>query len=176
MKKTVRFIGVIGFVICLLLMYTTDLGHSGMQKHDADFNLLDMRFHYSADDIEDALEGLGGGGRAAYRNFWLLDYAFIACFLVVMLSAINRYVHNNRAKKALTALAVARAGFDIAENSFLWALSGMYPAHNAAIAALCPWITTLKFICLYLWVAGIAWTLIVPLIKRKRGIGPTGAQ
>ncbi len=166
MKKIVRLIGVIGFVICLILMYTTDLGHIGLQKYDADFSLLDMKFHYSVNNIEDTLEGLGSGGRSAYRNFWLLDYAFIACFLIVMLSMVNRYVQNNRAKKVLITLAVMRACFDIAENTFLWVLSRIYPAHHDVLAALCPWITTLKFICLYLWVVGIAWTCIALVIKR----------
>ncbi len=86
MKKIISIICVAGFFVCLLLMYTTDLGVNGLRKHDADFEMLDMSFHYTADDVNEAFEGLGEDGIAAYHKFWILDYAFIACFLVVMLA------------------------------------------------------------------------------------------
>ena len=48
-------------------------------KHDADFRLLDMRFHYTAADVNETFSKLGEDGRTAYRNYWILDFFFIAC-------------------------------------------------------------------------------------------------
>lgn len=40
----IKTIGVIGFFICLIIMYITDCGIPGIRKHDPDFKTLDMQF------------------------------------------------------------------------------------------------------------------------------------
>ncbi len=151
MKKIICIIGIAGFFVCLLLMYTTDLGENGLRKHDADFEMLDTRFHYTTGDVNEAFEDLGEGGITAYHSFWMLDYVFIACFLVVMIAITNKAAKRGRVRKVLLTFAIARAGFDIIENNLLLHLSNIYPVHNDSLATLCSWVTTSKFAALYLW-------------------------
>ncbi len=167
MRKILRCMGIAGFLVCLILMYTTDIGERGLRKYDADFQLLDMRFHYAADDVGEAFADLGEDGIAVYQRFWILDFAFIACFLIVMLGITYKFVHCGRLRSILTACILARAVFDIAENSLLLYLSDAYPVCDALLATIGSWATTSKFIALYLWMAGIAAAWLYPVIKRK---------
>ena len=167
MRNTIVFIGIIGFIICLLLMYATDLGERGLRKYDADFKLLDMRFHYTTADVSEAFEKLGEGGRKAYQNYWILDFVFIVCFLIVMLTITDKIAVSGWAIYILIALAIARAGFDIVENSLFLYLSKIYPAHNDSLATICSWTTTCKFISLYVWILGVVVMSLFPIIRRN---------
>lgn len=80
---TVKYIGIVGFIICLMIMYTTNHGIRGMRKYDADFRLLDMRFHYTAADVNETFTKLNDGGRVAYRDYWILDFFFEADYAPV---------------------------------------------------------------------------------------------
>lgn len=167
MIKFIRYIGIAGFIICLIIMYTTNIGINGLRMYDADFSLLDMRFHYAADDVSEVFEKLGEDGIAAYREFWILDFIFIACFLIVMLAAMDKPAISGKGKKLLIILAVARAVFDIIENSILLYLSSTYPTYNDLLASICSWITTFKFVFLIVWVLGFAALALYPVINRK---------
>ncbi|MCL2544607.1 MAG: hypothetical protein FWE77_01680 [Clostridia bacterium] len=167
MPAIVKYVGIAGFVICLAIMYCTNHGIRGLRAHDADFRLLDMRFHYTAADVHETFTKLGEGGRLAYRNYWILDFFFIACFLIVMFAAVDSIAMPGWLKSALIALSIARAAFDATENGILLYLIGKYPAQNNVLATLCSWVTTCKFVALYLWMLAVAVTLLRPLIRRS---------
>ncbi len=168
MGKIFRFIGVVGFFVCLILMYTTDLGERGLRKHDADFQMLDTSFHYTADDVGEAFETLGEEGIATYHKFWILDFVFIACFLIAMLSITNKVAKSGWIRNILILLLMARAGFDVVENSLLIYLSNTYSVRHDGLATMCSWFTTSKFIALYIWMLGIAVMYACSIVKRKR--------
>lgn len=75
MIKTIKTISVSGFVICLLIMYMTRHGISGIREFDPSFRLLDMRFQYSSETIQQTFEKIHDGGRLAYKNifYWTLS-------------------------------------------------------------------------------------------------------
>jgi len=152
----IKWLGIAGFIICLAIMYTTDHGIRGLRKHDADFTLLDMRFRYTAADVNDTFTKLGEAGRIAYRNFWILDFVFIACFLIVQIALVHRIDMNATARNALIVLSAIRAAFDSTENGILLHLIGKYPTADRQAATLCSRITTSKFIILYVWILAVS--------------------
>jgi len=167
MIRIVQYAAIAGFILCLIIMYTTNSGIRGLRKYDANFKLLEMRFHYTADDVSGVFEKLGKDGRALYRNFWILDFFFIACFLIVMLAIMNKVIIDSYARNILAILAISRAFFDIVENGILLYLSNIYPDRNNALATICSWVTTCKFISLYAWILGFVAITLYPVINRK---------
>src|SRR6056297_2665112 len=87
-------IGIIGFFICLFIMYRTKHGIPAIRKYDTDFRLLDMQFRYDNEIVYTTFTRIGQEGRKAYKNFLLVDLIFIACFFVVM-TAISLNLTNN---------------------------------------------------------------------------------
>ena len=167
MPAIVKYVGISGFLVCLAMMYFTNHGIRGLRKYDADFRLLDMRFRYTSADVNEAFTTLGDGGRRAYRRFWILDFFFIACFLIVMLAVADSIFMAGWLKNVLLALAIARAAFDVAENGILLYLIGKYPAQNHALATIGSWVTTCKFVALFLWMLAVAAMLLHPLLRRS---------
>lgn len=165
--KVLKWVGLIGFFACLIIMYTTNHGIRGLRKYDADFRLLDMRFHYTAANVNETFTKLNEGGRVAYRNYWILDFFFIACFLVVQLTIINSIAMGDATKNVLIVISVLRALLDIVENSMLLYLIGKYPIQNNQFATICSWVTTSKFIALFLWIIGITVMLLYPVVHRS---------
>lgn len=156
MRKAIKIFGIVGLIICLVIMYTTDHGIRGIQKHDPDFRLLDMQFRYDTEVVDDTFEKIGDSGREAYQNFLLLDFVFILCFLFTMLTITNTVFPYSRIKTIFLWICVVRALFDILENSFLLIMLNSYPVFNDTPAAMCARITTLKFVVLYVWISGIS--------------------
>lgn len=146
-----KIAGIAGVIICLVLMYATDHGIPGIQKFDRTFRLLDMRFHYNSEAVQQSFEQIGVGGRTAYRKFLILDFAFIACFLVTMLTITRASVPFPLMRTIIYVVCVLRAIFDILENCLLLSMLTRYPVFSTTAANLCSWFTTLKFIMLYLW-------------------------
>lgn len=162
MNIVIVIFGVIGFFICLFIMYRTDHGIPGIQKYDSEFRLLDMRFRYTGKDLYNTFERILEEGRKAYKNYLLLDFCFIACFLIVMI-AISQKVVTDRYSGLiyiLIGLAITRALFDVIENTILIILLNMYSKQNIVVANICSWATTFKFLALYLWLVGIGLNLL----------------
>lgn len=155
--------GTLGFFVCLLVMYTTNHGIPGMQKYDPNFRLLDMRFRYNSEILYDTFEHIGIDGIKAYRNYLILDFCFIACFLIVMISITLKVTTNIILRNILVVLTISRALFDVLENSILIILLNRYPNQSTLFADICSWVTTIKFILLYLWIACIVIVLLLKL-------------
>jgi hypothetical protein len=148
------------------MMYGTNHGIPGIRKFDSEFKLLDMRFHYNDKVLYKTFENIGADGVKAYRNYLWLDFCFIACFLIIMLAlSLKLTAANIIFRNILIGLAISRALFDILENTLLIILLNAYPQQNAVLSNICSWSTTLKFIALYLWIAGIAVILLLKLLR-----------
>lgn len=113
----------------------------------------DVRFRYSPAELYTAFEQAGEEGRPRMRRYWLFDFGFIACFLVVMLAiGVNVAGKGTALGWAMAALAVARAAFDMLENGLLlWLLRG-FPKRRDRLAGLAGGLTAVKYLCLYGWV------------------------
>lgn len=156
----ITILGIIGFIICLFLMYRTNHGIPGIQRFDSEFRLLDMRFRYTSEDLYITFERILEEGRTAYRNYLILDYCFIACFLIVMIAISQKVVPNGGLRYALIVFSIVRAILDVTENTILIVLLNNYADQYIVLATVCSWITTFKFIALYLWMACIAYSLL----------------
>lgn len=156
MIRLLKIIGLLGFVICLLAMYTTDHGIPGIRKFDSSFRLLDMRFHYSSKTVGETFERIGEEGRMAYRKYLILDFIFIICFLITMLAVSDAAAVPQEIKIILSAFCLLRALWDVLENILLLRMLGQYPIFPGTLATICSWFTTMKFLMLYAWLLLIA--------------------
>ena len=161
MTRAIKIISFLGFLACLMVMYTTDHGVPGIKKFDPSFRLLDMRFHYSSEIVKQTFERIGEAGRRAYQKYLVLDFVFIAFFLITMITITNAVPAPSYIRTVLYILCGLRAFFDVFENILLLHMLGQYPVFNDTLATICSWITTLKFIMLYIWLPHI---LLFPLI------------
>lgn len=154
-----KVIGIIGFFIFLMIIYRSKHGIPGMVKYDADFKLLDMRFHYNNHTIYTTFESLGKAGIVAYQHYLIIDFLFICCFLITMLT-INESFINNSIQKYGTTFCVLRALFDSIENSLLLVLIHQFPYQSNLLGNICSWMTTCKFLALYSWILLIVFSVI----------------
>lgn len=165
MVRIMKLFGLLGFIVCLFIMYATSHGIRGIQRFDRSFRLLDMRFHYSSDIVKQTFEKIDEGGRKAYQSFLLLDFFFIICFLIVMLTITDAVFATPHDRGTIYVLCVLRALFDILENLLLLRMLAKYPVFNETLASICSWFTTLKFIMLYIWLLLTVVHVIIQAVK-----------
>lgn len=144
--------GTIGFFICLLLMYKTELGVLGIQKYSPDVKLLDMQMNYDHKLIHSTFESLGIKGLQAYQRYLVLDYFFLIFLYIIMFSISLKISSNEFIRNILIGLSTAKAVFDIIENTLLILLIKKHPGMELLLSTICSWSTRLKFISLSLWV------------------------
>lgn len=152
MKRLIQTVGIIGFFLCLVIMYVTPYGVRGIQVYDPAFQLPDMQFHYSAEQITHTFEQIGSEGRAIYQNYFILDSVFILCFLIVMVKITYLLFSGSPTRRLLLAVCILRAIFDILENSFMFIILESYPVINDPMITICSYFTTIKFVLLYTWI------------------------
>lgn len=155
MTKWIVRIGIVGFFICLILMYGSEHGIRGIRKYDSSFQLLDMRFHYSSKEVARVFEAIGDKGRNAYKRYLILDFFFILCLLITMFAITNHMILLPSATIILYVICILRAIFDCMENSALLIMLSKYPTVNHSLNRLCACFTTSKFIMLFSWLIGI---------------------
>lgn len=148
----IQTIGIVGFFICLAVMYLTDLGVRGIRRYDSSFQSPDMKFYYSVKQVFETFERIGVAGRLIYQKYLILDCLFTLFFLIVMLTITNRLITDPSVGSFLFVVCVLRAAFDLLENSFLLIVLKKYPIINNSIIRWCSCFTTTKFLCLYLWI------------------------
>ncbi len=165
LARVIKAIGVFGFVACLLIMYLTNHGIRGIQTFDSSFRLLDMRFHYSIEDVKQTFEQLSEGGRIAYQKYLVLDFVFILFFFITMVTISDAISAPQNVRVILYVMCGLRALLDIAENILLLHMLGHYPVFCETLATICSWFTTFKFIMLYIWLLSILIHFVVDIVK-----------
>lgn len=156
MLKAIQVVGIVGFFICLSMMYMTNLGVRGIREHAPSFQSPDMRFHYSVEQLIQTFEEIGELGRSIYKKYLVLDCVFIFCFAVVMLTTTDLLFPNALIRNALYVLCIGRAVLDALENCFLLFVLKDYPMVNTASVTICSYFTTFKFVLLYIWIAAVS--------------------
>lgn len=144
-----------GFLGSLFIMYNTEHGIPGIKKYDQEFKLLDMRFRYNSNILYNTFEIIGKEGRNAYKKYLIVDFIFIFFFLVLKLLISFKITNSPFILYILIFFVVIRAVFDIIENTILIFLLNISPKKNYFWARICSWVTTFKFIALYLWLISI---------------------
>lgn len=152
MEWFIQIVGIIGFFLCLVIMYITPYGVRGIQVYDPEFQLPDMKFHYTAEQITHTFEQIGSEGRASYQKYFILDSVFILCFLIVMVKITYVLFSGSPIRRLLFAVCILGAIFDILENSFMFIILKNYPVINVPMITMCSYFTTIKFLLLYTWI------------------------
>lgn len=155
MIRFMQTVGIIGFFVCLAIMYFTPYGVRGLREYDPTFEMPDMKFHYSVEHITQALEKIGTDGRNLYQKYLVLDCVFVLCFGTLMLT-ITGYFFKGLPCNILYVVCILRGLFDILENFLLITVLKNFASVNIHLVRLCSYFTTFKFIMLYIWVAAIA--------------------
>jgi len=115
--------------------------------------ILDLYFHYSADEAYSLLNYYGPGGRDIY--FWglLLDAVFPAIyglFLWMSITYLSERIHLSKSTvRFLQSLPFIAVGFDYIENLLEMRMILGYPQAVKSIAPICSWVTTFKWISIY---------------------------
>lgn len=151
----IQIAGIIGFFVCLVVMYLTPYGVHGIRAYDPTFQMPDMKFHYSVEQITQAFERIGANGRELYQKYLVLDCIFVFCFGILMLTITNR-LFTGSSRNILLVICVLRGIFDILENILLIVVLRYFPMANTQLVSLCSYFTTLKFIMLYIWILATA--------------------
>lgn len=170
MWKFIQVVGITGFLICLFIMYMTNLGVRGIRKYDPGFQSPDMQLHYSAASITDTFEKIGANGRAIYRKYLFLDCAFTLFFLIVMVTITGFLFTETLARNLMFAICIFRAIFDILENSLLLIILRNYPVINKPLITICSAFTTIKFVLLYIWILALIFNVILLGFQKLKGV------
>lgn len=150
-------VGALGSAACLYGIYgDKKRGYPALKAVDSQFEMPDMRFHYTPEELFACLEKLGTGGRQHLHRLWGLDSA-LALFLVLVLAVVS---HNLAAFRwlrwAMYGLAVLCSLLDLLENGLLLRVCTAYPSRRltgtAKAASVC---TMLKWAAAILWVTGM---------------------
>ena len=128
-------VGALGSAACLYGIYgDKKRGYPALKAVDSQFEMPDMRFRYTPEELFACLEKLGTEGRQRLRRLWGLDSA-LALLLVLVLAVVS---HNLAAFRwlrwAMYGLAVLRSLLDFLENGLL-----QYFADEVALSSLVFW-------------------------------------
>ena len=139
-------------MVCLAIMYLTDLGMRGIRRYDASFKSPDMKFHYSTEQIMETFERIGDTGRMIYGKYLILDCIFTFFLVIVMFTITNSLITTTAVRYFMFVICVLRAAFDLLENSILMKLMKRYPFFRKSMIRWCSWFTSIKFLLLYIWI------------------------
>ena len=166
--NAIKIFGVVGFLICLILMQSPFVGERDIKKYDPSFRTLDMRLSYDSATVKVVLEKLSTPGRTAYQRFLLLDFAFIPCFLITMLAISQAVASNKQLFLLLLVTASLRCIFDILENINILVMLHQFPVFHEKIASLSSIFTSAKFSMLGLWIILVLSQIIIKIVERLK--------
>ncbi len=150
----------LGMAVMLYFMERSDRGVPGLVKLDKTFKLPDMRFRYTPDILRACFDGLGENGRAQLQSVWRMDYAFIACFWLVMFLAPLNVAKEVWLRAAMQIAATLRAVLDVCENLLLSRCCRKHPSFSDRMAKTASAFTSVKFIMLGLWLVALFGSLL----------------
>lgn len=158
-RSMINALAILTFLLTLFMMRRYEFG-----SHNNGLEKLDMRFGYSAGDVNQLLTDLGREGRAIYIKILIVDFIFIGSFLIIQ-NNLLKYVMGkamlNSRWHYFLSISYMRAFFDFVENVLIILLINNFPNGYPQPAGLLGYITELKFICLGLWLAAIPVLLFV---------------
>ncbi|MEG1677539.1 MAG: hypothetical protein RR379_07685 [Clostridia bacterium] len=149
-------VGAVGAACCLYGMLVYQGGEKRLRALDPQFQSLDMRFHYSAEQALACMDGVGGEGRKLLRRYWLIDFALIVFLGMVMLAITHNTASIALVRYAMYALVMLRALLDLVENALLlMVLNGDASKRRMGLAGVSGYVTSAKWVCMGLWVAAL---------------------
>lgn len=155
MGKYIQMAGILGFFICLCMMYTTDLGVRGIRVYDPAFQSPDTKFHYSAGQLTQTFEEIGDGGWAVFQKYLILDCVFTLCFLIVMFTITTIVFTEGSICYFMLGVCIFRGVSDLLENTMMLLVLRQFPDYHTQLVTICSYVTTIKFILLYIWISGL---------------------
>lgn len=142
---------IIGLIICLVVMYATNVGIPGIEQYyNGTFKLLDMRYSYTMDTVSEMMTQLGTQGIQHYLMYLVLDVVFIVfLFLVQRSLSILAAGNSKRLRICLMISITGRGVLDIIEDLLLSLILRHQISLEFVTVASC--ITSLKFVCMGAW-------------------------
>lgn len=162
-------------ILTVILVFTVSLLAIQLNENDFRFfsdgaSTLDMRIHYSPIDVYQLFDALGDPGKLIYIRMLLIDFVFIASF-VMLQNMILKYIMGQDLLKTgfrrLTILSYLRGFSDIIENISLLILLKNFPSVMPQLVTFSSFITMLKFLFLALWLISIPLLVIIRMKNNK---------
>ena len=166
MKKRCGIIFGIGLMVSLVIMYGTELGIPGITQFYKQFKLLDMQFTYNYDIVTQTFLHIGAEGMRHYQSYLLVDLGFII-FLWLVQAYLNSKIQQKQINRIAYALITMRMLFDLTENTMIMIMLRHEKVVSSTYVTISSTITSLKFICLYSWIALTCLWWIRTVILRK---------
>jgi hypothetical protein len=153
------------FFFWLFSFSSLPLSSPELRKLSNGEDLLDIRFHYSAEEAFQALDRYGTAGRALYLRFLAADCIFAPIYgfaFALLMTRLSRGILSPSSRlNRINLLPLLIVTSDLAENTFIFLLIQTYPKQNylvgslAGIATLTKWSLTvvtlgiLAALCMY---------------------------
>lgn len=161
-------------LVCLgtwIAMGSDAYGSVGIARLSGGDAPLDMQPGYTPEDAATLLEHLGSEGRAFYQRFLLIDLVFIASFAwfqVAITRGLARKSGMQVFVRLMTVFCLARAGFDLLEDTAVLILIAQHPSLPEGLARAAGSFTWLKFALLVPWLIWLTAAAIRLLRKNKQ--------
>ncbi len=161
------------FVVILFVLFLGAFQYIFYLMRDASgiSTILDLYFHYTPDDAYSLLSYYGPEGRKIFLWGLLIDTIFpliYGLFLWMSITFLATHSHLSLSKRAgnvLQLLPVLAVVLDYIENIFeVWMTLG-YPQAVKGIASISGWVTTLKWIAIYINIFVIAFLVLIYLFR-----------
>jgi len=171
------FVTLLCALVCIgtwLAMGSDAFGSIGIARLSGGDAPLDLRPGYTPEDAAALLTNLGPEGRLFYQRFLLIDLVFIASFAWLQV-AITRGLARRSGMQAftriMTAFCLARAGFDLLEDTAFFILIAQNPSLSGGLVRAAGIFTWLKFALLVPW---LLWLAAAGIRRLRRNRQPEG--
>lgn len=172
-------LGALVAIAANVFMMSPQFGQGALKAYGDGAGMLDMRLFYSGAEAAQSLGALGPGGARVYLRILLVDVAFIAGLALAMHMLVSWLVDAMQLPQRFRCVAwlgFARAAFDLVENALIAAalFGGGNKPELLGVAGV---VTLLKWLCLGLYVLGVAFMLGYRTVKnlQTRAEGNAGA-
>ncbi|MCU6707444.1 hypothetical protein M6D81_01870 [Paenibacillus sp. J5C_2022] len=159
---------IILLLVQFILQFIIVLGTGAHVQQLAGEGILDLRFHYTAVDVEQLLGAGGEAGREAYTLNQVIDMFFVICYATaytaLYIYSSTRIWRAGHMMRKLWFIPVLVGMADIVENISIFSLLSSYPALSDATAGLAVAFTMTKHILTVVFlglllIAGIGWIM-----------------
>ena len=177
MSKKKIVIRVIITLLFLVSLYFVEAGFCGsgvVAEYNGGFGTVDMK-SYDVETVQSALSPMSEQGISVYKLYYLMDFIFILFFGIFQLMVTNAVFSLKKSmpvKIIIFGVPVIRGICDIIENIILLKTLYTYPLINETAVSVSAKFTTVKLMCVKVWVliiiVGLIWKVVTRLRKEDR--------
>lgn len=167
-KGKYRFV-VLAFIATIIVMYNDSFGHMYILKHMPEFEMIDMTFFTTPENLFRYIQALGSFGRTYYIVLLIIDMVLLITFFLLIACTMMRLMRMLRLDEKyyyLVGLPLLRSVMDLFESTSLMIQTGIYPEKINGLLVAASIATPLKWVSLWLSLVVIGSLIIILLINQ----------